>query len=368
MNMKKKIAYINPQYFIDTDLTVLKYLKEKFEVLWIPIINKNNPSYRVDELKEYAEKNNIQIVVFESALRMRSVKNIGFYKQILRMIRDNNCSLIFTGLSNVYWTVLSKYLVNVPIVRGIHDYKLHSNFNASFFLKITNHLNILLNKYFLFYSKLQQELFKADYPGKTSEMVGMSVKDFGDSDIHKSLIQQEVKLLFFGRIDSYKGLNDLILNIESLYEHGIRNLKLSVCGKGAFWNECKGLIKNKQLYNLQVRFIDNEEVPNLFESHHFLVLPYHDATQSGPVMIAANYGLPIIAPNFGCFKSIYNQDAAILYEDGELAKALLKVSKLTQTEYMHLEEGAENIKMAYSGEKIAERYIDYFYKIIDKKI
>ena len=57
-------------------------------------------------------------------------------------------------------------------------------------------------------------------------------------------------------------------------------------------------------------------------SHHFLALPYRDATQSGPLATAIAYELPILAPRFGYFMETYTDDSAILYKHGDIENAL----------------------------------------------
>lgn len=364
MNTKKKIAYINPDCFIDTDLTVLKHISKEFDITWIPIISKSS-AYSKFFLLEYAKENNLNVIIYENNLKGRSIKNFILYRDIIRTIQFSNCDLIFTGLLDIYWTIICKLFIHkIPIVRGIHDYKIHSNFNRAFSLKVSNLTNIWFNKYFLFYSKSQQDLFIKDFPQKRSHLVGMSIKDFGKSTELYSSIEKEVKLLFFGRIESYKGLDLLITTLEKLYKKGIMNIKLSICGKGLFWYECSNLIKSNKQYNLQIRFIDNTEIPNLMMTHHFLVLPYRDTTQSGPIMIAANYGLPIIAPNNECFSNIYNKNNAILYEEGNLEQALISVSKLNNNEYENLRNKAKQLRSQFNEKNIGDKYIYFFNQVI----
>lgn len=187
----------------------------------------------------------------------------------------------------------------------------------------------------------------------------MSYKDFGNSNINLEPISNGVKLLFFGRIDSYKGLDILIHNLEILYRENIQNIQLTIAGRGPFWDKCSPLIKTNKLYNLKIRFIDNKEIPDLMCQHHFLVLPYRDATQSGPVMIAVRYNMPIIAPNWGCFSEIYTSESALLYESNDLIGALKRCSIMTNDEYQKMKINCINNKENYSEEKIVSNYVSF---------
>ena len=161
-------------------------------------------------------------------------------------------------------------------------------------------------------------------------------------------------------INKYKGLDLLISALEQLKSEGICNISLTIAGKGIFWSTCEQLIKTPEMYNLQIRFIDNEEIPDLMSSHHFLVLPYRDATQSGPLATAVAYELPVIAPNFGCFKETYSNKSALLYEQGHIKEALTEVSNMTGDKYEDMRNACKMLKDAYSEEEIAKNYIKCF--------
>ena len=120
------------------------------------------------------------------------------------------------------------------------------------------------------------------------------------------------------------------------------------------------------MYNLQVRFIENNEIPDLMSTHHFLVLPYRDATQSGPLATAVAYELPVIAPNFGCFSETYTTESAMLYSQGNLVEALKRVAVITNEEYQYMKIACKKVKEANSEERIAENYIRCFNRLMNK--
>ena len=45
--MKRTIVYLNPDFFTDTDLTVLKYLAEKYRVVWYYIYESIKSTNRI---------------------------------------------------------------------------------------------------------------------------------------------------------------------------------------------------------------------------------------------------------------------------------------------------------------------------------
>lgn len=368
--MKRTIVYLNLDCLTDTDLTVLKHLTKDFHVVWFYIHEslKSTNRISIEQAIEYAKKYDIDIHVKDPMMRYRNPKNLSFYIGIAKEINRIAPDLVFHCLRDPYWSLAVKFVLQCKkVVLGVHDAQTHSyNMTLSRFLqKYSKGLSIKVHCQFVTFSINQQNLFKDIY-GKESYMVGMSYKDFGKSSLHVPSVTHGVKLLFFGTINEYKGLDVLISAMEQLRSQGISNLSLTIAGKGSSWSSCKLLIKTQEMYNLQVRFIENNEIPDLMSSHHFLVLPYRDATQSGPLATAVAYELPVIAPNFGCFAETYTTDSAMLYSQGNLVETLKKVAVITNEEYQNMKAACKKVKEANSEERIAENYIHCFNMLMNK--
>lgn len=368
--MKRTIVYLNPDCFVDTDLTVLKHLTKEFHVVWFYIheSKKANNKLAVEDAVKYANENDIELRIKDPLVRHRNPKNLLFYLKIAKEINQISPDLVYSCILDPYWSIALKIVLKCENkVLGVHDAQSHSyKMTVSRFLETKSRgLAFKVNRNFVTFSVGQQKLFKQIY-GKDSYLVGMSCKDFGKSSLKLSSISEDVKLLFFGSINEYKGLDLLISALEKLRNQGVCNITLTIAGRGDSWNDCKSLIKTKEMYHLQVCFIDNNEIPDLMSSHHFLALPYRDATQSGPLATAVAYELPVIAPDFGCFSETYSPDSAILYPQGHLEEALVKVSKLTENDYASMKEACKKVKEANSEEQIAKNYIDCFNKLIFK--
>ena len=97
--------------------------------------------------------------------------------------------------------------------------------------------------------------------------------------------------MFFGRIDSYKGLYTLLkaFNAYRSSEH-----KLVIAGTGMLTDDEKALVSNNENIILINRFIEDEEMIYLFKNARSLILPYIEASQSGIIPIAYSFGIPVI--------------------------------------------------------------------------
>lgn len=107
-----------------------------------------------------------------------------------------------------------------------------------------------------------------------------------------------INYVFFGRIEDYKGIPVLLRAFEAL-EKKYDNVTLTIAGAGdvAKYQEQMNRIKHLTLID---RYIEDEEVGTLYDSDSVVaVIPYVDATQSGVIPIALEYGNTIVATSTG---------------------------------------------------------------------
>lgn len=97
--------------------------------------------------------------------------------------------------------------------------------------------------------------------------------------------------LFFGRIDKYKG----IMNMVSAYKRALSvSIPLVIAGNGIFSaDEKEGIESDGRIISIN-RYISDGEMIWLFRHARIVVLPYIEATQSGIIPIAYKYGVPVI--------------------------------------------------------------------------
>lgn len=366
---KPILVYFNPDCYSDTDLTVLRHLTREFHVIWFYLyesLQANSMRYNPARAKEYAEKYGITLEIIDPKMRRRNPKNIFFYHEVANRINQYNPDIVYACNIFPFWMYSYKRITCKNKVLGLHDVSMHTYKFSLIKLWIQHNKERWIKRFsnLITFSTNQHNLLKQDF-GKESYMVGMASKFFGFSSLIPPPFSEGIKLLFFGIISKYKGLDLLIEALENLNNAGVTNLQLTIAGRGESWDDCKGLIKTPSLYNLKVRFIKNDEIPDLMCSHHFIVLPYRDATQSGPLVAALGYGLPIIAPNFGCFSEALDEKSSILYPQGELSNALKRVANMSNQEYENIKQETLRIKETYSEERIADNYIKAFKEIIN---
>ena len=362
---KKTLVYCNADNFFDTDCTVLRHLTKDFRVVWFPIYHPHdaNHKFSLEELEQYAREYGIDYHPQVINYRRRDVRNFLRYWQILWQIRCQHPDVVYTASGDFQWHLYAPLLLDRRrVVVGFHDVEPHSNIQHAGHIARVISLRARLYQHHITHSAGQQRVLFDKY-GKKSTCVGMSIKDYGPSPLKPPPLEKGIRLLFFGGIQSYKGLDLLIKAMEELYEKGITSLHLTIAGQGPHWQKCQPLIRHAEMYDLQIRYVDNAELPDLMSSHHFMVQPYRDVTNSGPMMIALNYALPLIAPDIGCFAEVYTPETALLYPQGHLTEALGQVANVTAKKYENMHKHCIDLRQQYTEQAVAARYVKTFKEV-----
>lgn len=134
-------------------------------------------------------------------------------------------------------------------------------------------------------------------------------------------------LLFFGRIETYKGLGVLLEAFEQLQSRwpGIR---LTIAGEGNIqpYRSQLSRLSNVDLFS---RWILEREIPQLFARATLLVLPYTSASQSGVLAIAAGFGLPVVSTRTGGLpEQVRNGETGLLVEPGSVSALVAGIERL----------------------------------------
>jgi glycosyltransferase involved in cell wall biosynthesis len=140
----------------------------------------------------------------------------------------------------------------------------------------------------------------------------------------------ETRLLFFGVVRPYKGLDVLLQALAQTPEH----VTLTVAGEFP-----GGMAETKQLIaalglgtrvTLRPGYVPAGQIPALFAAADALVLPYREATGSQNVALAFSYGVPVVATTAGALAEAVRDGVDGLTcapgDVGDLARALNEIA------------------------------------------
>lgn len=118
---------------------------------------------------------------------------------------------------------------------------------------------------------------------------------------------------FFGRVQPYKGLEELIDCFLKLPREDVW-LLLS----GGSRSDYLDLVRSRAVGHERVvlrayQRAPSEEIPLIMQASDVIVLPFRKVTTSGSLMLALSCSKPVIVPALGCLPSTVDPAAGILY-------------------------------------------------------
>ena len=138
---------------------------------------------------------------------------------------------------------------------------------------------------------------------------------------HTSITQAEARrtlglgqdnkvLLFFGRIQPYKGLDVLLDALALLKTQSTDQFCLVIAGEPKkehqrYWDGLGDRIRQGDLRDSvleRIEYIPDEQTELYFKAADVLILPYRDIYQSGVLFLGYSFGLPVIATKVGAFE------------------------------------------------------------------
>ncbi len=360
----KTCAYITSDFFLDVDYPVVRELNRHFSLKWIVFIKiGQNARYSVEEVSDFAKRNSIELEIKRITARYRSIRQLMLDCKTVRELKKLKADIYyFQAFFDPYLPIFSRlFLNNRKIVVGIHDVVPHKRFRSKI-LRLNELLYFSMFRNYHLYSENQKYIFENTIHGENILLAKLTLKDFGPA---KQIIRRDkINFLFFGVIQYNKGLDYLIQASNKLSEE-YDNFRVTIAGKCDDFNPYFNLINNRSIYDLFIKVIPNQEIPELFANADYLVLPYRDVTQSGPLLIAYNYNLPVIASNFPGF-SEYITDSinGYLFNSNDfesLYEVMKKVLNLSSENRSAVKVNlAKFVEDEISLDSIVSKYIRFF--------
>jgi len=366
----KSLYYLSSISFSQVDLAILPALSRQFKVVYGLIVPKsNNNNVPLEEVQYYCEANNIEIRRFSFVRRLRDVRIAFDFWSVLEDIWSEKPDVLYMTCQDVpILSLLSLTLSRRNTIVAIHDVQFHSKSKFAVLLRWSRRITIAHFESFHVFSKNQEVIFKQRYPEKKTSVIPLSLGYYGgfegtspDRREHYS----EIRFLFFGNILPYKGLKSLLKAVEKLSERHSR-FRLTIAGQCDDWDtQYEPLISSDSPVTRIIRFIDAKMIPTLFLEAHYLILPYIDATQSGPLMLAYHFGLPVIASDIDAFQeNIAHGLTGFLYDSTNptaLERVIESAIIRDKAEYISLSNSLrEFVKKQYSTEEISKQYAKMF--------
>jgi glycosyltransferase involved in cell wall biosynthesis len=154
---------------------------------------------------------------------------------------------------------------------------------------------------------------------------------------HKTL-----RLLFFGRLLPYKGL-DLLLEAYRIMKRQGKDVALKIAGPGDI-EQYRSQLADLEDVSIDNRWIPEEEVGEVFRDIDIVVASYRGASQSGVLATSGAAGIPaVVTPVGGLAEQVLHEQTGIVAADTTPAAIAAAIGRLVDDETLRLRcaEGAK---------------------------
>lgn len=196
------------------------------------------------------------------------------------------------------WSLAAAAFLRAPIVTTLHDPTPHPGNRTDAIQSRLGRFTLWRSTAIHIHDGIYREEIERRYPGKPVFVIR-----------HPSFASRYLKharpgvartrsVLFFGRVEHYKGIEVLLRAAAFLPT----DVTLTVAGAGPLSEVEQSLAAGlgARLTMLH-RFIEDDEAAGLLQQAGVLAMPYLHATQSSLPLIAAAFGLPVVASSVGTF-------------------------------------------------------------------
>jgi glycosyltransferase involved in cell wall biosynthesis len=223
-----------------------------------------------------------------------------------------------------------KFLRRYPIVLTIHDHISHSGRDSRLRKRIAFYREYLRkspDSVIVHGDRIARETANL-LPKLKANIFSIPHGALGDSTSEITFDWDKGAMLFFGRIEAYKGLRYFIAAIRLLRSEGLTVTGI-IAGTGHDLESYRSELESSDAFELIETYIPNDEIPSLFRRANAVILPYVDATQSGVAALAQQFGRPTVATNVGSVsETVRDGYNGLIVEPGNvevLANAIRKI-------------------------------------------
>lgn len=358
----KKIAWITPSAYMDTDYYIVPLLCKYYHIDWF-ILYKDNVPYE-KELNKLYGMDNLAINLYEQASRQRSLKTALSDFKLFWHIKKKKYDIVYAGMFGFpYFHVLSALILNRnKVVIAAHNVNTPKGAVNYWPAKVYAKYVLSVFKNFQTFSESQRKLLLRMYPHKKVLMAPFLLKDYGIPTNKKSKL---ITFLSFGNIREYKRIDVLINAAQNSFEKTKKLFKVIIAGNCDNWGKYQSLIRYPQLFDLRIGRVENDDIPNLFGESHYFVTPYQDIAQSGSVIVGINYECPIIASNLEAFRE-YIKDGETGYlikpaDVNALTTVMVDILETNNVNYENMRNRVRKIKETdFNTQTIIDKYVEFF--------
>jgi alpha-maltose-1-phosphate synthase len=356
-------------YFVDYSVQLANSLQEKGESVYLFMIEPSFDTF--DHLGSLHR--GIRHFTYKIARLYSPMNFLLLYRLLKEIITYKPDVIHFQGASfrnSLLFPVLK--VLRYPLVITFHDPVPHSGENT-LTIRFANAMGRAFADAIIVHGEFlkAQVMERYNYPG-----IRIQVTRSGEHQVtpfihyrDESVREDPHVILFFGRIQEYKGLRFLI-EAEPMITREIPDAKIIIAGAGQDFSPYSDMMVNKDHFVVYNYLIPYELGATLFQKASLVVLPYTDASQSGVVHTAYGFKKAVVVTDVGSIPEIVDNNVTGMIVPAGNAQALADaiVHLLTHDSLRHQMgmNGYNKLKKDLSWGPIAEEVIGIYNKCIKR--
>lgn len=309
--------------FQDGVFSMYHQLKNKYKVWTITRKNNDYPAPH--------EENNFFVEAPENPGISKETFNFAEWSRMMKIIKKINPDIIYLESFHVWNYPIMLYCKRkgITLANSLNDVIIHHGDTHIVIKRIFNASQVKLADRVIMRSGNGFENAQNMYPNQKEKMYR--------TDIWYSFPAycppRGDYILFFGRMNRYKGIENLYELIKNTPE-----LNYVVAGKASDSDlEVIDKISKLQNVKLENRIIPYNDMHEYFYSARCIVLPYQSATQSGVILDSTKHSRPAVAFRVGALgEQIIEGKTGLLAEPGnvqELAEKVRSIVRMDDKDY-----------------------------------
>jgi glycosyltransferase involved in cell wall biosynthesis len=332
--------------------------EEDETVLFAPIgIDKTHLSSKV-RVEELPVGNTLKNFIVNTALFPRAAR-------FLTALRREEPDVIHFQLTPPWFLLFFPFLRKYPMITTIHDARPHTGSRA-FDQVISNGAYIAHSDAIIVHGQWAKEVLGA---GEKCHVIPHGdYAFFGDYETGQTSAEEKGTVLFFGRIEEYKGLSYLLEAMPGVAQR-VPGARLVIAGSGDLSPYQDAI--DPAWCEVHNRYIRDEEVSGLFRRAAVVALPYIEGTQTGIIPIAYALKKPVVVTAVGSIPEVVDEGKTghiVRPHDPEaLKEALIDLLTDPDRRMQMGEAGYQKMRTELSWEVVAERTRAVYRKTMKEK-
>lgn len=345
-------------------------IRDGFVQLCNYLADKNNVTILTNEgfPCDAVSKGKIYTFIFDKS-NITTFFSYSAYKNLANVIKGINYDCAFIYYFHPINLFLFTQIDHSRLIVYVHDHIVH--LGVPFFKRVLINLQlkqifakaetIIVSSNFMRLDIIEKKLCKDE------SKIYVNYLGLLENHLYPQKVVEDIDVLFFGRIEYYKGLDVLFKSHDYLINKSVR---FTIVGRGDIMKTFH-VDKIPSFVDVVNRYVSDKELAVFIQRSKIIVLPYYEATGTQTVQTVFYYKKPVIATNVGCFPEyISNGEDGLIVPAGNPRELAYAINLLLGNESLRIQmglNGANKLNTIFSNSTITEKYMNIFQGIINKK-